>query len=109
MDTFGSSDCEQNNIPPAKITENRISSVPPTFLSPLRFFELIGGPHDGMICYRNEEGIFVNGDLITERTDGATLKGHLKMPEWLGVSHKSRVYDYRMCMKRAKYIYGGGV
>lgn len=86
-----------------------LPSTPKYPHTPIHFFELVGGPHDGMLCYRNEEGIFLNGEVITERTDGITLKGHLMMPEWLGVLHRHRVYDYRMCTIRKKYLHGDGI
>ncbi len=94
----------ENPNPGQRLTSSVLSSF-----TPLCFFELVGGPHDGMLSYRNEEGIFINGEIITERTDGVTLKGHLMMPEWLGVIHRGRVFDYRMCTKRRKYIFGEGI
>lgn len=87
----------------------RLCSSSQSLHPPIRFFELVGGPHDGILCYRNEEGLFINGVLITKRCDGSSLVGHLMMPEYLQVSHYGHLYDYRMCMKRAKYIHGGGI
>ncbi len=87
----------------------RLSSSPQYLHPPLRFFELVGGPHDGILSYRNEEGLFINGFLITKRRDGVSLVGHLRMPEYLQVSHYGRLYGYRMCTRRRKYLYGGCV
>lgn len=87
----------------------RLCSSSQSLHIPTRFFELIGGPYDGILCYRNEEGLFINGMVITRRVDGATLKGHLQMPLRLQVPHFGRPYNYQMCINRKKYIYGDNI
>jgi hypothetical protein len=109
MFTHEGSNYEQNNKPQGKITVSRLPSPSLSYPISIPFFELVGGPHDGILSYRNEEGLFINGILITKRCDGVSLVGHLMMPEYLQVSHYGRLYGYRMCMRRRKYLYGDGI
>ncbi len=74
-----------------------------------RFYEVVGGPLDGMECFRNLRGLFYFDKVIMFTDGGYLLCGNMVMPRFLRylVGGMVRYYYLYRVGGKDKYVYEG--
>ena len=82
-----------------------------SLLPKMIFSEVVGGPHDGIICIRLLTGLYVDEVKITHLINGGELVGNMLMPGGLILYSGGKPHEYiRYCsedFKKSRYLWEG--